>query len=85
MVTQNSCKAIVKPGSACSLGALIYDSKYKLCITASSSVDSTAANYLVDAHGQSTFEATAGIQENYFVVVEIDGQGNFIRRAQSNK
>ncbi|KAG4092928.1 hypothetical protein H8356DRAFT_1294341 [Neocallimastix lanati (nom. inval.)] len=87
-VAQNSCKAIVKPSDeACSnslVGSLIYNSEYKLCIDASTSVQVGAANYLVDANKVSTFEAT-GVQSGYFVVVEVDTDGNFIRRAQTGK
>ncbi|KAL6632893.1 hypothetical protein U3516DRAFT_866417, partial [Neocallimastix sp. 'constans'] len=84
-VDTNSCIAINKPDSTKAVGALINDGDYKLCIDASNVVSLTASKYLVDAHSTSTFVSTSGIKNGYYVIVEIDADGNIIRRDQTEK
>lgn len=83
-VDTNACKAIAKPSGTKVVGALINDGDYKLYINDSSAVavGASAAKYLVDAHTASAFVKTA-VEEGYYVVVEIDTDGNIIRRPQS--
>jgi len=84
MVTKNECDAI-KPDSTAGVGKLIDNSGYKLCIDESNEIAvGTASSYLVDAMTESTFVPSEKVPEagTYYVLVNMDSDGNVILNAQ---
>ena len=85
MVTKNECDAI-KPDGTAGVGKLIEEGgQKKLCIDISNKiVVGTASSYLVDAMTASTFVPSEKVPEagTYYVLVNMDSDGNVILNAQ---